>query len=506
MADVIASDETRRDRTIDTDPPTDVEQREVKVSLKGEALMNEDDISPEENTRRAAMKQAQKAFELTQIEQLEQDASGENIIVVPAKEKKNDVIDGKEVVARAGLLRQRERGQLAREQDALTTETEGKDIHVESLSEKEQKHDDSNDITKRTNFIADHSSQQYTERKNNRQVELMNQVNSQFRVTGTKFHFKDQPGKLAFQDKGERMVSDSNDDRVAKAMATMSEAKGWKTIKVSGHSDFRREVWMEANLRGIEVRGYKPTEQDLKLLEDKRERAMSNKVEHDKPVRERKQETERKTDSAHQKVSVAPSPERTEGKTLALEGQDVEVATKVPLRAYAGLVLEHGAANFNHDPAEKLNYFVKLATAKGEKTVWGVDLNRAMSEGKVEAGDAVKLEYRGNTLVTVETPKRDKTGRVFGTEKIITKRNQWNVQKSDKASVVGAVASAFIDSKIKDPAQREALKSAVGRRIAEREKVNAVPVVPVYDKEAPAKLPQPERTGPVVERNSERIR
>ena len=122
------------------------------------------------------------------------------------------------------------------------------------------------------------------------------------------------------------------------------------------------------------------------------------------------------------------------------------------------------------------------------------------------AGDDVKLEYRGNTPVTVEALKRDKAGNVIGKEEITTNRNQWDVQKSDKAKVAEAVASAFIDSKVKDPAQREALKAAVGARMAEREKANKVPAVPVYDKAAPAKSQQPERTGPVVERNAERTR
>lgn len=397
--------------------------------------------------------------------------------------------------------------QLAREQEALGIKAEGKRIDVENLSEKALEQDDANDIAERTGGTTDRDSQQFTEREKNRQVELMEQVHSQFRVAGAKFYFKDQPGKLAMKDKGERMVSASNDDRVAKAMATMAEAKGWKTIKVSGHPDFQREVWMEASLRGIEARGYKPTEQDLKLLEDKRERAMHNTVERDQTARERKPEQQRqdagrKTDSARQERPVAA--DKAEGKGLA--GQAVETAAKVALRAYAGRVLEHGAANFNHDPKEKPNYFVKLATDQGEKTVWGVDLKRAMSEGKVKAGDDVKLEYRGNTPVTVEALKRDKAGNVIGKEEITTNRNQWDVQKSDKAKVAEAVASAFIDSKVKDPAQREALKAAVGARMAEREKANKVPAVPVYDKAAPAKSQQPERTGPVVERNAERTR
>lgn len=484
-----------------------MEHGEAKGSLKGEALMNEYGMTPEESARRAAMKEARKAVELIQLEQLEPDAADEKNIVEPVKEKELEVIDGKEAVARANLLRQREREQLAREQEALGIKAEGKRIDVENLSEKALEQDDANDIAERTGGTTDRDAQQYTEREKNRQVELMEQVHSQFRVAGAKFYFKDQPGKLAMKDKGERMVSASNDDRVAKAMATMAEAKGWKTIKVSGHPDFQREVWMEASLRGIEARGYKPTEQDLKLLEDKRERAMRNTVEHDQTARERKteqqrQDTGRKTDSARQERAAAP--DRAEGKGMA--GQAVETAAKVALRAYAGRVLEHGAANFNHDPKEKPNYFVKLATDQGEKTVWGVDLKRAMSEGKVKTGDDVKLEYRGNTPVTVEALKRDKAGNVIGKEEITTNRNQWDVQKSDKAKVAEAVASAFIDSKVKDPAQREALKAAVGARMAEREKANKVPAVPVYDKAAPAKTQQAERTGPVVERNAERTR
>ncbi|MEJ7139542.1 LPD7 domain-containing protein [Amphibiibacter pelophylacis] len=502
--------DTLADSVGDKNAKAIMEHGEAKGSLKGEALMNEYGMTPEESARRAAMKEARKAVELIQIEQLEPDAADEKNTVEQVKEEEREQFSPEEIqegLARAALLRQRDREQLAREQEALGIKAEGKRIDVENLSEKALEQDDANDIAERTGGTTDRDAQQYTEREKNRQVELMEQVHSQFRVAGAKFYFKDQPGKLAMKDKGERMVSASNDDRVAKAMATMAEAKGWKTIKVSGHPDFQREVWMEASLRGIEARGYKPTEQDLKLLEDKRERAMRNSVEHDQTARERnteqqRQDAGRKTDSARQERAAAP--DRAEGKGMV--GQAVETAAKSALRAYAGRVLEHGAANFNHDPKEKPNYFVKLATDQGEKTVWGVDLRRAMGEGKVKTGDDVKLEYRGNTPVTVEALKRDKAGNVIGKEEITTNRNQWDVEKSDKAKVAEAVASAFIDSKVKDPAQREALKAAVGARMAEREKANKVPAVPVYDKAAPAKTQQAERTGPVVERNAERTR
>lgn len=474
------------------------EHAEIKGSLKGESLMNEYGLSPEENARRSAMKEARKAAELTRFEEIEPDAADEKNVVEQVKEDEHERISPEEIqegLARAALLRQRDREQLMREQKTLGIKAESKRIDVENLSEKAQEQDAANDLADRTGDKTDRDSQLYTEREKNRQIELMEQVHGQFRVAGAKFYFKDQPGRVAMKDKGERMVSASNDDRVAKAMATMAEAKGWKTIKVSGHPEFRREVWLEASVRGLEARGYKPTEQDLKLLEERRERAMHNTVEHD--TKARTYEKQRQSQGKDQRKTVsAPGLEATKTTGVA----------KAAVRAYAGTVLEHGADNYNHDPKEKLNYFVRLATEDGEKTVWGVDLKRGMSEGKVKAGDEIKLEYKGKTQVTVEALKRDKSGKVVGKEEITTNRNEWNVQKSEKAQVAEAVASAFIDSKVKDPAQREALKAAVGARMTEREKENKVPAIAIYDKTAPSKSQQQVRSGPVVERNAERVR
>lgn len=485
---------------------------EGKGALKGEDLINEYGISPEESARRSALKESRKAAEHIQLQEMKPFGGSfgeeEKNIIEPVFEKELEAIDGKEVVERAKQNRQREREELAREQERLGLKAEGKRIDVENLSEKAREQDSANDVAARTGGVTDRESQSLTEREKNRQSELLEQVHGQFRVNGAKFHYKDQSGKVAFKDNGERMVTATNDDRVAKAMVTMAEAKGWKTIKVSGHPEFQREVWMEASMRGRpEVRGYKPTEQDLKELETKRERGMHNTVERDerertKPAASKQIDDNRKTDSARQNGDKTGD----KGNRKAPAPAAHEKAATPALRAYAGRVLEHGSANFNHDPQEKPNYFVKLATDKGEKTVWGVDLKRAMSEGKVQAGDHVKLEYKGNQPVTVEALKRDNAGKVVGTEQITTNRNTWEVQKSDKHKVVEAVAAALVDSKVKNPEQREAIKAAIDARLVEREKSGKMPSVPVFDKTAATRTQTPERTGPVVERNSERTR
>jgi putative DNA primase/helicase len=209
-------------------------------------------------------------------------------------------------------MREAERQQrLAAEQNQLGQQAEGKRIKVENLSEKAQEQGDANRIAERTGADTVYPEQVSTEREKNRQVELMQQVHQQFRVSGAKFHFKDQPQRVAFKDKGPRMVSASNDERVAHAMATMAEAKGWKTIRVSGHPDFQREVWMEANLRGIEVRGFKPQEKDLKELEARRDLRSKNVVEHE--ATQTRQDAQKGRQGAQQdagKAQAAPQPEK----------------------------------------------------------------------------------------------------------------------------------------------------------------------------------------------------
>ncbi len=84
----------------------------------------------------------------------------------------------------------------------------------------------------------------------------------------------------------------------------------------------------------------------------------------------------------------------------------------------AGRLVEHGAAPFEHDPQKRDSYFVTLENAKGEqRTIWGVDLERAMKAAKQapEIGEKIGLQHEGSTPVTLPD----------GTQ---THRNTWKVQ------------------------------------------------------------------------------
>jgi hypothetical protein len=297
---------------------------------------------------------------------------------------------------------------------------------------------------------------------------LIEQVQKQFHVNGAKYHFKDKPDKVAFIDQGKRMTTSYNDERIATSLVMLAEAKGWKSIKVKGHPDFRREVWLAASIQGLGVRGYKPTEQDLNNLDQYRQRTMQNSVE--------KGETSRTQDGINKQYYKTAT------------------TAKTPDKASTGRLLEHGEAKYKHNPNEKQSYYVKLDTDAGEKIIWGIDLKRVLSESKAQIGETVSIQNRGSKNVQVASLKRDEAGNVIGKELIDTKRNTWELSRTNKEKVVQAVAAAVISSRTKNPEQAAILQAAINKRLSERKNIGKVPTVPIYDNKAANRINPHERT------------
>jgi hypothetical protein len=96
---------------------------------------------------------------------------------------------------------------------------------------------------------------------------------------GKEFYWKDSD-KVAFKERGEnKLVTESNSRQVAESIVEVADCKGWETIKVSGNEKFRQQVWIEASLKGMDVKGYNPTEQDLHELKQRQQK--ENTVERD---------------------------------------------------------------------------------------------------------------------------------------------------------------------------------------------------------------------------------
>jgi len=63
-------------------------------------------------------------------------------------------------------------------------------------------------------------------------------------------------------------------------------------------------------------------------------------------------------------------------------------------RRRGGVLIGHGEAPFEHRPENRDSYFITIGYGDGEeRTIWGVDLPRAMDEAGVVVGDRIGLEH-----------------------------------------------------------------------------------------------------------------
>jgi hypothetical protein len=94
-------------------------------------------------------------------------------------------------------------------------------------------------------------------------------------------------------------------------------------------------------------------------------------------------------------------------------------------RLQVGTLQEVGHAPYRNDPDNKESPFVKVQTATGERTVWGVDLPRALDQADAKVGDTIALEYRGARPVAVDVLERDAAGKIVGQSPAAVDRNSW---------------------------------------------------------------------------------
>jgi len=158
---------------------------------------------------------------------------------------------------------------------------------------------------------------------------------------------------------------------------------------------------------------------------------------------------------------------------------------------------------------------VRIETERGDREVWGVDLERALRESlsRPTLGDEVTARAYGRDAVTVKTPEGE----------IATHRNRWIVERSDFLVERAAAAQVFRDTAIKAAQaikeypelkgsylQLQAAKLGAERDIRDPEDqarfvararaaiAEAIergePLEPVRLRERPPRTPQPERT------------
>lgn len=79
----------------------------------------------------------------------------------------------------------------------------------------------------------------------------------------TEYRFRGDTSRIAFTESTFKLATDTNSPSVARSMVDVAEARGWRSLRISGAEEFRRMVWMEASIRGVKTQGYEPVPGDV---------------------------------------------------------------------------------------------------------------------------------------------------------------------------------------------------------------------------------------------------
>ena len=261
-------------------------------------------------------------------------------------------------------------------------------------------------------------------------------IRKRFVQVGRHYHFPD--GTRAFTDRGGRLTTPSENTEVIRSLVMIAEARDWNEITVRGTERFRKEAWVAARLAGLEVRGYRPTE-----FEQSRVARMLARGRDGSPM------TPPETSSQRPRSPEFPDQAREadawSGPKLVREQRRGGLLT--------GKLVDHGRATYRHDPREPMSYFVKIETPRGDRTIWGVDLERAFRESLTQpkAGDDVGLRALRQDAVTVRAPERDADGKVVARKDLPAHRNRWIVEKraffDERAQAARTLRDRTIDAK-----------------------------------------------------------
>jgi hypothetical protein len=115
-----------------------------------------------------------------------------------------------------------------------------------------------------------------------------------------------------------------------------------------------------------------------------------------------------------------------------------------------GKLIEYGPAPYHHDPHEPMSYFVKIETPRGDRVIWGIDLERAFKASltRPQVGDTIGLRAVRQDAVKVKTAERNPEGQVTRVRDLETHRNRWIVEKVAFFEARAAAAQTLRDSTI----------------------------------------------------------
>lgn len=219
------------------------------------------------------------------------------------------------------------------------------------------------------------------------------------RADGEARLYADDKGEyLAFKVADGRLVTRLAAVEVIRDMVSVAQHRQWASLEVRGSVEFRREAWLEASARGMEVRGYQSNELDRQML--------ANRQGVWERTHPRSSETE------------ARSVSDKDGRTERLDYD----------KGVSGRLIEVGQAPYrNRNDAENTAYVAIELDSGHRHQVWGVGLEKAIADSDAKPRDRVQVRRDGVEQVTKTIKVSDAANGQTHDERRQVPRNRWRV-------------------------------------------------------------------------------
>ncbi|WP_025038382.1 LPD7 domain-containing protein [Bradyrhizobium sp. DOA9] len=203
---------------------------------------------------------------------------------------------------------------------------------------------------------------------------------------------------LAFKATDDRLVTRIAAAEVIRDMVSVAQHRQWEALHVRGSVEFRREAWLEASARGMDVKGYQPNELDGQALADRR--GAWNRA-------------QARTNDAEARSGSA--------KPAQADRLDYD-------KGVSGRLLEVGFGPYRNRPDAEPSTYVAIELDDGRRhQVWGAGVVNDVADSGARPGDRISLR-RDNVVPVIRAIKSidDATG-IARSEQRQMWRDMWSV-------------------------------------------------------------------------------
>lgn len=236
------------------------------------------------------------------------------------------------------------------------------------------------------------------------QIKLPQAVTEMYLVNRDKTElYNDRTGETQIYINSEKnqLKTKHNDFDTVSAMIQIAQNNNWDSITVKGTKEFRKLAWEMASIQGIEVKGYKPSKQEIAVMEARKAKLdallATNQIEgHSAKQKEQDEPKPTQTAKPAEKATQTNHEDRT-----VRNNHDLPSAYYEPMNAGygAGKVANFGSRIHPATEAEgrtENTPFIEFETASGGRhTVWGVSLKEVIDQNNIQVGDRLAIRVKG---------------------------------------------------------------------------------------------------------------